>query len=289
MIRSLQESWPVKRLCAVFKVQRSSYRYWRETPHTIAPERLRLIAEMKRWFGLSHGSAGQRTLVQLLAKSGFKASRWLVSKLMKQEGLVSRQMPTHKYSKAEKEHLSIPNLLKRAFSTQAPDQVWCGDVTYVWCGSRWLYLAVVIDLYARKVVGWATSARPDSDLTKKALRMAYESRGNPKRVLFHSDQGCHYTSKSFRQLLWRYGMKQSLSRRGNCWDNAPMERFFRSFKTEWMPRVGYRSMAEASGAISQYIVGYYNRYRPHKHNNGCSPIMKEKQYWETYNEVAKKY
>ncbi|NOU52325.1 IS3 family transposase [Pseudoalteromonas sp. JBTF-M23] len=255
----------------------------------MAPERLRLIAEMKRWFGLSHGSAGQRTLVQLLAKSGFKASRWLVSKLMKQEGLVSRQMPTHKYAKAEKEHLSIPNLLKRAFSTKAPDQVWCGDVTYVWCGSRWLYLAVVIDLYARKVVGWATSARPDSELTKKALRMAYESRGNPKRVLFHSDQGCHYTSKSFRQLLWRYGMMQSLSRRGNCWDNAPMERFFRSFKTEWMPRVGYRNMAEASAAISQYIVGYYNRYRPHQHNNGCSPIMKEKQYWETYNEVAKKY
>jgi len=163
---------------------------------------------MKRWFGLSHRSAGQRTLVQLLATSGFKVSGWLVSKLMKQEGLVSHQMPTHKYAKAEKERLSIPNLLKIEFNTKAPNQVWCG--------SRWLYLAVVIDLYARKVVGWATSVRPDSELTKKALGMAYESRGNPERVLFHSDQGCHYTSKSFRQLIWRYGMKQSLSRRGNC-------------------------------------------------------------------------
>jgi putative transposase len=118
--------------------------------------------------------------------------------------------------------------------------------------------------------------------------MAYESRGKPKRVMFHSDQGCHYTSKTFRQLIWRYGMKQSLSRRGNCWDNAPMERFFRSFKTEWMPRVGYKNITEATGEISQYIMGYYNRYRPHQHNDGSSPIEKEKQYWKTYKEVAKK-
>ena len=96
--------------------------------------------------------------------------------------------------------------------------------------------------------------------------------------MFHSDQGCHYTSKSFRQLIWRYGMKQSLSRRGNCWDNAPMERFFRSFKTEWMPREGYKNISEATGEMSQYIVGYYNRYRSHKHNEGSSTIEKEKQY-----------
>ena len=215
-------------------------------------------------------------------------SRWLVRKLMKLNGLVSRQLPSHKYAKAEKSHLSIPNLLKREFNVSAPNQVWCGDVTYVWSGSRWVYLAVVIDLYARRVVGWATSTRPDSELTKKALRMAYESRGNPKGVMFHSDQGCHYTSKTFRQLIWRYGMKQSLSRRGNCWDNAPMERFFRSFKTEWMSRTGYKNITEATGEISQYIVGYYNHYRPHQHNDGSSPVAKEKQYWKTYNEVAKK-
>lgn len=277
----------MKRLCKLFQVQRSSFRYWRKCPTHVKPDRLRLIAQLKHWFRISHGSAGQRTLVKLLKDSGFDVSRWLVRKLMKQNELVSRQLPSHKYAKAEKLHLSIPNLLEREFNVAAPNQVWCGDVTYVWCGSRWVYLAVVIDLYARKVVGWATSTRPDSELTKKALRMAYESRGNPKRVLFHSDQGCHYTSKTFRQLIWRYGMKQSLSRRGNCWDNAPMERFFRSFKTEWMPRTGYKNIAEATGEISQYIVGYYNRYRPHQHNDGSSPIDKEKQYWKTYNEVAK--
>ena len=211
-----------------------------------------MTAELKRWFGISNGSAGERTLVTLLALSGFKVSRWLVNKLMKQEGLVSRQLPTHKYSNSEKEHVLIPNVLGRCFSPERPNQVWCGDVTYIWTGSRWLYLAVVIDLYARRVVGWAKSKSPDSELTKKALRIAYESRGKPKGVLFHSDQGCHYTSQSYRQQLWRYGIRQSLSRRGNCWDNAPMERFFRSFKTEWMQRSGYESFAEAETTIDQY-------------------------------------
>lgn len=288
MIKSLQESWPVNRLCKLFQVQRSSFRYWRQRPNQLDPQRLRLIAEMKHWFRLSHGSAGQRTLVQLLEDSGFKVSRYLVSKLMKQAGLISCQLPTHKYAKAEKQYLTIPNSLGRAFNVAAPNQVWCGDVTYIWCGARWSYLAVVIDLYARKVVGWSTSSSPDSELTKKALRMAYESRGQPKRVMFHSDQGCHYTSNSFRQLIWQYGMKQSLSRRGNCWDNAPMERFFRSFKTEWMHKTGYKNIREATAEISQYIVGYYNRYRPHQHNGGCSPIMQEEKYWKTYKQVAKK-
>ena len=241
---------------------------------------------MKRWFGLSHGSAGERSLVTLLATSGYKVSRWLVNKLMKQEGLISRQLPTHKYAKSEKEHLSLPNILARRFNPSAPNQVWCGDITYVWTGKKWLYLAVVLDLYARKVVGWATSNSPDSELTKKALRMAFESRGKPKKLLFHSDQGSHYTSKTFRQLLWRYGIRQSLSRRGNCWDNSPMERFFRSFKTEWMPTSGYSDFNIATRSIADYIVGYYNRHRPHHFNKGLSPQAAEQEYQRTSKAVA---
>ena len=273
-------------MCRVLEVNRSSYRYWCSRPDVVNPQRLKLIAELKRWFGLSNGSAGERTLVSLLATSGFKVSRWLVNKLMKQEGLVSRQLPSHKYAKAEKEHLSIPNVLDQNFKPKQPNLVWCGDVTYVWSGSRWLYLAVVIDLFARRVVGWATSKSPDSELTKKALRMAYESRGKPKGVLFHSDQGCHYTSKSYRRSLWRYGIRQSLSRRGNCWDNAPTERFFRSFKTEWMPRSGYFSFPAGVSSITQYITGYYNRYRPHLHNDMLSPVVAEQEYQKTYNGLA---
>jgi len=108
-------------------------------------------------------------------------------------------------------------------------------VTYIWTGQRWSYLAVVMDLFARKPVGWAFSRSPNSGLTKQALHMAYELRGRPSGVMFHSDQGSHYTSINFRQNLWRLQIKQSMSRRGNCWDNAPMERFFRSLKSEWVP------------------------------------------------------
>lgn len=274
-------------MCRLFDVHRSSYRYWVAHPPQIKAQRIELIAELKRWFNVSHGSAGQRTLVNLLASSGYTISRWLVAKLMRQEGLVSRQLPTHKYAKSEKVHLCIPNVLDRNFNPTTPNQVWCGDVTYVWTGSRWLYLAVVLDLYARKVVGWATSTSPNSELTKKALRMAFESRKRPKKVLFHCDQGCHYTSKTFRQQLWRYGIRQSLSRRGNCWDNSPMERFFRSFKTEWMPRMGYKGFKLAVTSITQYITKYYNCYRPHQHNSGLSPNMAEQKFINTYNGVAK--
>lgn len=146
--------------------------------------------------------------------------------------LISTQQKRHRYRIAEKESVIAPNHLAREFTVDKPNQVWCGDVTYVWIGSGWLYLAAVIDLYKRRVVGWACSDSLDSALTAKALQMAYESRGRPQGAMFHSDQGCHYTSKRFRQQLWRYQMKQSMSRCGNCWDNSPMERFFRSNKTE---------------------------------------------------------
>ena len=165
--------------------------------------------------------------------------RWLAGRLMKELGLVSCQQPAHRYKRGGHEHVAIPNYLERQFAVTEPNQVWCGDVTYIWTGTRWAYLAVVLDLFARKPVGWAMSFSPDSRLTMKALEMAWETRGKPGGVMFHSDQGSHYTSRQFRQLLWRYQIRQSMSRRGNCWDNSPMERFFRSLKNEWMPVVGY--------------------------------------------------
>jgi putative transposase len=137
-----------------------------------------------------------------------------------------------------------------------------------------------MDLYARKPIGWALSLSPDSQLTSKALQHAYEGRGQPKGVMFHSDQGMHYTSKKFRQTLWRCQIKQSMSRRGNCWDNAPMERFFRSLKTEWMPKYGYSNFAEAEYSITNYIAGYYSQLRPHQHNNGKTPNEAESLYFK---------
>ncbi len=200
-----------------------------------------------------------------------EATRWdagLPGRLMKELGLVSCQQPTHRYKRGGHEHVAIPNYLERQFAVTEPNQVWCGDVPCIWTGKRWAYLAVVLDLFARKPVGWAMSFSPDSRLTMKALEMAWETRGKPGGVMFHSDQGSHYTSRQFRQLLWRYQIRQSMSRRGNCWDNSPMERFFRSLKNEWMPVVGYVSFSEAAHAITDYIVGYYSALRPHEYNGG---------------------
>lgn len=205
---------------------------------------------------------------------------------MKELNLTSRQLPSHKYKKTGSERVNIPNLLNREFSVSTPNQVWCGDVTYIWVGNRWAYLAVVMDLFARKVIGWAISFSPDTRLTGKALSMAYELRGRPKGVMFHSDQGCHYTSKKYRQLLWRFQITQSMSRRGNCWDNAPMERFFRSLKTEWVPTSGYGSFNEAKISITDYIIGYYSQVRPHQYNGGLTPNESERRFWFEYKSVA---
>lgn len=206
---------------------------------------------------------------------------------MKALGLVSCQQPTHRYKTAEQPHMVIANRLDRQFDVAEPNTVWTGDITYIWTGRRWAYLAVVLDLFARRPVGWALSLAADSELAKKALMMAYESRGEPKGVLFHSDQGCQYSSLAFRQQLWRYQMEQSMSRRGNCWDNSPTERFFRSLKTEWIPESGYTSFEEAKQCITQYMLGYYSEFRPHTHNDGLPPNAAEQRYWNAYKTVAK--
>lgn len=134
-----------------------------------------------------------------------------------------------------------------------------------------------MDLCARRIVGWALSGNPDADLVTKALDMAYEQRGKPQGLLFHSDQGSQYGSRHFRQRLWRYRISQSMSRRGNCYDNSPMERVFRSLKTEWIPSVGYMSVQQAQRDISYYLMHRYNWIRPHQFNGGLTPAQAEKK------------
>ncbi len=198
---------------------------------------------------------------------------------MKELGLVSKQYKKHSYSKCDHEHKVHQNTLERQFSPKAPNQVWTGDVTYIRIKGGFCYLAVVIDLFARCVVGFAISNSPDTALTTKALRMAYESRLKPADVLFHSDQGTHYTSKLFADTVAQCeGMRHSMSRRGNCWDNAPTERFFRSFKTEWMPKHGYDDQQQATKHITDYIWGYYCNRRPHTHNDFLTPAEKERPF-----------
>ena len=262
-------------LCEVFDVCRASFYYQQKVQQTPDPERVRLLAKAKALHAQSRKASGSRTLSAALQTAGEAVGRFKARSLMREAALVSKQTRVHRYRVAEEESKVADNVLQRDFTVTTPNQVWCGDVTYIWAGTGWLYLAAVLDLYARRIVGWALSDSPDSALTSQALTVAYEARGRPKDVLFHSDQGCHYSSKAFRQTLWRYRMKQSMSRRGNCWDNAPMERFFRSLKTEWIPKLGYGTPEEAKADVLRYVTHYYNRVRPHSYNGYQTPVAKE--------------
>ncbi|MDZ5601810.1 IS3 family transposase [Pseudomonas sp. RP23018S] len=166
--------------------------------------------------------------------------------------------------------------MNRAFDVEAPNQVWCSDITYVWAQDKWHYLAVVLDLYARRVVGWALSEKPDADLVVKALDVAYEQRGRPQGCCFTPIRDPNMAAVSFAQ---GYGatMRQSMSRRGNCWDNAPMERVFRSLKSEWIPTTGYMTGLQAQRDISQYLMNHHNWIRPHQFNDGLAPAKAEEK------------
>ncbi|EOV6675574.1 IS3-like element ISEc31 family transposase [Escherichia coli] len=278
IVARLSDSHSVVSLCSALEIHRSSYRYWRKRRDTVNPARVRLCSEIRRAWNQSRGSAGARTLAEMLTQNGVPMSRYRAGRLMKYLNLSSCQPGKHQYKNAHQEHTCLPNLLERQFAVPEPDRVWCGDITYIWAGNRWCYLAVVMDLFARRVIGWSLSANADTALISSALRMAYEVRGQPRDVMFHSDQGSQYTGLKYQQLLWRYRIKQSVSRRGNCWDNSPMERFFRSLKTEWVPTDGYTGKDVARQQISSYILNYYNSVRPHHYNGGLTPEESENRY-----------
>lgn len=237
-------------------------------------------------FNLSGGSAGSRTIRTQLESSDHLLGLYKIRRMMKELELSSCQPGSHTYKKVDQPHIKIPNILNRNFDVAAPNLFWCGDITYVWTGNAWSYLALVIDLYGRNVIGWALSDSPDTALTKKALMMSFENKGRPTGVTFHSDQGVQYTSLAFQQLLWRYQMTQSMSRRGNCWDNAVMERTFRSFKTEWMPKLGYQNFDEALKSISYYYMVYFNQQRPHTANLGLTPKQADEDFYKKLSGIS---
>ena len=273
----MREHDTVEKVCDVFDIATSSYYEHRQRNRVIDVERTMLRIQVSELFALNRRSAGSRAIVNMLRDRKVHIGRFKVRRLMKELGLTSKQPGSHTYKAATVERPDIPNRLERKFDVGAPNSAWCGDITYIWAGNCWHYLAVVIDLYSRRIVGWSMSAKPDAELVVNALDMAYEQRGRPQKIMFHTDQGSQYGSRKFRQRLWRYRMKQSMSRRGNCWDNAPMERVFRSLKSEWIPTTGYNSLQEAKNYISGYLMDYYNWQRPHTYNDGLAPAKAESQ------------
>ena len=268
----------MKELCGLLEVRRSSYYAYKARKRRPDVQRVSLRARVTELFNESRGSAGSRTLKDQMNEAGFTIGRFKVRSLMREAGLKSRQPGPSPYKKYGQARVDIPNLLDRQFDVPEPNKVWCGDISYIWAGDRWHYLAVVMDLCTRRVVGSAISEKPNAQLVVDALEIALETRGYPKGLMFHSDQGSQYGSRRFRRILWRNQIQQSMSRRGNCWDNAPMERLFRSLKSEWLPPLGYRSLMAAKADINDYFMRYYNWRRPHSVNDGMSPGVAENQF-----------
>lgn len=277
MINELREQYGTSDCCRVFGVRRSSFYAWRKRQSRVDPAREKTKRVLTELFKASRGSAGARSLSHALRKKGHNVGRYATRSLMREAGLVSRQRRAHRYTSSGTEALIASNALKRNFKVATINQVWCGDITYIQIGKRWLYMAAVLDLYARRIVGWAFSLVADATLACEALRMAVESRGRPKGVMFHSDQGCQYTSHKFRAVLEKYELVQSMSHRGQCWDNAPMERFFGALKSEWIPAEGYQSEELARLDIQAYLVRY-NLQRLHSYNGYETPVDMEAKF-----------
>jgi putative transposase len=278
VIHSLKKVYAVSQVCRLAGVARSSYyafvtpRERRCTPPEIIKAARLIHTKCRRSFG-------SRRMSQALRSKGHSVGRYRARSLMKQEQLVVAKRATHRYPKAKGELSRIaPNLLDRQFNPGAANEIWAGDITYLRTRQGWTYIAIVMDLYARRIVGWAYSNQPDTQLIIEALDQAIQARGSPKGVMFHSDQGSQYTSKLFVEKLEADGFVQSMSRKGNCWDNAVVERFFRSLKSEWIGEQIYESCEQARGDLAQFMDVFYNYERFHSAANDSPPVLHEAHY-----------
>jgi putative transposase len=268
-------------LCKVLSVSRSGYYDWKKRSPSKQEKRRKLIIEAARQSYLDSGKVyGYRKVHHdVLEKTGFYCCAETIRRLLAAEGLKSKTVRKHRYPKAAKVKSVIPNVLSRNFTALEPNQKWVSDITYIPTREGWLYLAVVQDIFSRKIVGWAMSSRVDAELACKALDMAISNRRPAGNVLFHTDQGSQYTSFSFSSALRRSGCISSMSRRGNCWDNAVAENFFSKLKRERVSRTTYKTREQARQDIFIYLEIFYNRKRRHAGIGYVSPEQFEQEYY----------
>ena len=263
----------------MLSIERSGYYAWlKRKPSRRQQSNEALDKKIIDIFSSHKGRYGAPRMTDELQDQGEKCSQNRVARRMKELGLQAKAKKKFKVTTDSSHHLAIaPNLLNRDFTAAAPNQKWCGDISYVWTDEGWLYLAVVIDLYSRAVIGWSIQSTLSRTLVCDALMMALWRRGFPRGVLFHSDRGSQYCSKDYQTMLKQYGMMCSMSRKGNCWDNAIVESFFHSFKTELIYTERYATREIAKQSIFQYIEVYYNRVRRHSSIGSIAPAVFENQ------------
>lgn len=273
-IEKHRSAYAVERMCRVLGVTRSGYYAWRRrgmSRRDIYDQVL--LGHIRESYKQSRGCYGSPRIWQDLRDWGYWCGRKRVVRLMRQEGLYAKTRRRFRVTTQSKHGFPVAaNILGRNFTATAPNRVWVSDITYIWTREGWSYLCVVLDIFNRQVVGWSLSARLTADLALSALRKAVFVRRPPAGLIVHSDQGVQYASEEFRAELERQGFEQSMSRKGDCYDNAVMESFFGTLKRELVYHETYRTRAEARLSVFQYIEGFYNRRRRHSSLGYLSPL-----------------
>ncbi|CAE6860215.1 IS3 family transposase ISRso8 [Paraburkholderia nemoris] len=275
-IESQCRHYPLSALCEVLSVSLNGYRAWKRGG---TPERKRLTdAQLLTLIRSIHaevkGAYGSPRMTEEVRARRFPASKERVERLMRENGIRARHKRRYRVTTDSKHKLPVAeNLLERNFSPSAPNQVFTSDITYIWTDEGWLYLAIVLDLFNREVVGWSIKPRMTTDLVTDALTMAWFRRKPEPGAMHHSDRGSQYASHDFQRKLAEYGMRCSMSRKGNCWDNAPTESFFNSLKNERVHATRYRTHQDAAADLFEYIEVFYNRSRRHSSLGFKSPTQ----------------
>jgi transposase InsO family protein len=260
------------------EVSASGYYDWLKRPQSDrSKQNQALLEKIKQIHRASRAIYGYPRVYQALAAQGESCGKHRVARLMRQSGIRSKVAKRYRRSYESKHREGIhANRLQRQFNADKPNQKWVSDISLIPTQSGWVYLAVVMDLYSRAVIGWSMNCQMKSDLVKGALQMALDNREINKKLLLHSDQGSQYRSADYQQLLSDNGITCSMSRKGNCWDNAVVESFFQSLKTEWVYHYRYQNQTQAMQSIFEYIEVFYNRQRLHSTINYLAPLEYEK-------------
>jgi len=269
-----ERAYAVKRMCQVLGVQRSGYYAWKERPVSAREQaNAELLVKVRQAFHHSRCTYGSLRIRHYWQRLGYHFSRQRIARLMRTAHLVPvRAAKWHPRTTQQRPGArTAPNLLNQNFQAAQPNEKWVGDVTYIDTTEGWLYLAALLDLYSRRVVGWAMGEVNDANLVEKAWRMAVANRRPPRQLLHHTDRGSQYTSASYLKLLELAGCKLSMSRTGNCYDNAVMESFFATLKGECAVS-SFATRAEARSSIFEFIEGWYNRQRLHSSLGYLSPV-----------------
>jgi transposase InsO family protein len=277
LVDRAKKDFPVHRLCKVLGVSQSGYFAWKDRPASRRQrEDMILLAHVRSAFALSNGAYGSPRMTRELHDRGLAVGRRRTARLMRENGLIARQKRRFKRTTDSDHGFPVaPNLINQNFVAMGQNQKWGADISYVWTREGWLYLAVVIDLFARRVVGWATSDRLHKELALSALRKALTLRRPAKGLIHHSDRGSQYCSNGYQAELRKHGVSISMSGKGNCYDNAAVETFFKTLKSELVWRTVFQTRGAATSAIGRYIDGFYNPLRRHSTLGYISPAQFE--------------